>query len=406
MQSSRSARTPRRSRSIFRLPMLVDLFLRFKEREEIFTDGTIEAVLSAYSIPVKLKYDCPPASKFGHDLPLWKTATSNFLKIVKECVPPMQTLGSAIPDEHIEGIWRQVLDVFRGGILADCSATEAFPLEKQEEEENFDLALIGALEIDVVPHLGEKRVPDALVGQLARVLQQGSRLYESELGSNPHSPVSSSGSRDFEKIEMDGQYENGSTQSGALVPRERFSYWCFDLLFLICSNTTKDQESSRRRLAALSLPSLLTRCRTVMVGYVADEALRGNLPFPRAREDELLYVLRKLLELRLWPGSLWAAMSDEPSSFAVEQPAIDASLSPSLLIADAVKRSSIAHLFHFYPVLCEIASIPRKTPSTWVLSRAVDRDSSLEGDEAIELDARVLARECLKEVGKEMGVRH
>lgn len=180
-------------------------------------------------------------------------------------------------------------------------------------------------------------MPDALVGQLAKALQQGSRLYESELSSNPHSPVSSSGSREFEKIEMDGQYD-GSTQSGALVPRERFSYWCFDLLFLICSNTTKgmnscrsgysnltwlcfpDQEPSRRRLAALSLPSLLTRCRTVMMGYVADEALRGNLPFPRAREDELLYVLRKLLELRLWPGSLWAAMSEEPSSFAVEQP--------------------------------------------------------------------------------------
>ncbi|KAJ7664366.1 hypothetical protein DFH06DRAFT_322458 [Mycena polygramma] len=388
------------------MPMLVDLYLRFKEREEIFVDGTIEAVLSAYSIPVKLKYDCPPASKFGHDLPLWKTATSNFLKIVKECVPHMQTLGTVIPDEHIEGIWRQVLDVFRGGILADCSATETFPLEKQEEEENFDLALIGALEIDVVPHLGEKRVPDPLVAQLAKVLQHGSRLYEAELGSNPHSPVSSSGSREFEKIEMDGQYENGSTQSGALVPRERFSYWCFDLLFLICSNTTKDQEPSRRRLAALSLPSLFSRCRTVMVGYVADEALRGNLPFPRAREDELLYVLRKLLELRLWPGSLWAALSEEPSSFAVEQPAIDASLSPSHLIADAVKRSSVAHLFHFYPVLCEIASIPRKTPSTWVLPRAAGRSSSSEDDEAIELDARVLARECLKEVGREMGVRH
>ncbi|KAJ6632164.1 hypothetical protein B0H10DRAFT_1976381 [Mycena sp. CBHHK59/15] len=387
------------------MPMLVDLFLRFKDRAEIYIDGTLEAVLSAYSIPVKLKYDCPPASKFGHDLPLWKTATSNFLRIVKECALPMQTLGDGIPDEHIEGIWRQVLDVFRGGILADCSTAEAFSLDVQEAEENFDLALIAALEIDVVPHLGDKRVPDSLVGQLAKVLHHGSRLYEAGLASGPHSPVSSSGSREFEKIEMDGLYEHGTTQSGALVPRERFSYWCFDLLFLICSDTTKDQESSRRRLAALSLLSLLNRCRTVMVGYVADEALRGNLPFPRAREDELLYVLRKLLELRLWPGSLWAAVSEQPSTYAVEQPSIDASLSPSLLIADAVKRSSVAHLFHFYPVLCEIASIPRKTPSSWVLSRAADASASLGDGEAIELDARVLARECLKEVGKEMGVR-
>ncbi|KAJ6531650.1 hypothetical protein DFH09DRAFT_1409114 [Mycena vulgaris] len=87
------------------MPMLVDLFLRFKAREEIYIDGTIEAVLSAYSIPVKLKYDCPPASKFGHDLPLWKTATSNFLRVVKECVLPMQTLGDVVPDEHIEAFF-------------------------------------------------------------------------------------------------------------------------------------------------------------------------------------------------------------------------------------------------------------------------------------------------------------
>ncbi|KAJ6451515.1 hypothetical protein C8R47DRAFT_998435, partial [Mycena vitilis] len=103
--SNAMAQTPRKRITYIALakrtmPMLVDLFLRLKKREEIFIDGTIEAVLSAYSIPVKLKYDCPPASKFGHDLPLWKTATSNFLKIVKECVPHMQTLGTG--ERHLQ----------------------------------------------------------------------------------------------------------------------------------------------------------------------------------------------------------------------------------------------------------------------------------------------------------------
>lgn len=98
-----------------------------------------------------------------------------------------------------------------------------------------------------------------------------------------------------------------------------------------------DQEDSRRRLAALSLSSLLNRCRTTLVGYVADEALRGNLPFPRfvhmpsspgkpftssfrAKEEQLLYVLRKILGLRLWPGSLWAALSDNPTQYCLKQP--------------------------------------------------------------------------------------
>ena len=74
------------------------------------------------------------------------------------------------------------------------------------------------------------------------------------------------------------------------------------------------------------------------MGYIADESLRGNLPFPRfvfhkqltlkiifmsisrAREDELIYVLRKLLNLRLWPGSLWASLSDDPTEHCINQP--------------------------------------------------------------------------------------
>ena len=33
------------------MPRLAELFLRFKERDEIFVDGTVEAVLSAYAVP-------------------------------------------------------------------------------------------------------------------------------------------------------------------------------------------------------------------------------------------------------------------------------------------------------------------------------------------------------------------
>ncbi|KAF9033039.1 hypothetical protein BDZ89DRAFT_1036881 [Hymenopellis radicata] len=363
------------------MPLLVDLFVKYRDMAEIYVDGTLESVLSAYSIPVKLKYDCPAASKFGKD-------------------PPFGRRPRQIPDERIEGIWRQVIDVFRGGILADCAPAEEFPLDVQEAEENFDLALISSLEIDVVPHFGDSRLPDILVAQLAKILQRGSRLYESEGRglSRSGSPVGSlRNSQDYVKVDV--SVGHGSTDSGLLLPRERFSYWCFDLLFLICSDTTKDQEQSRKRLAALSLPSLLHRCKMTMEAYVADESLRGNLPFPRAREDELLYVLRKLLELRLWYGSLWAALSETPSQHCITQPSLDTTLTPSLLIADAVKRSSVGHLFHFYAVLCEIASIPRKTPSVWTMAGQADLDGAV-----VQLDARDLSRKCLKEVGREMGV--
>lgn len=150
----------------------------------------------------------------------------------------------------VVGFWRTgELKWITPGMGANLStihstAAESFSLDIQEAEENFDLALVAALEIDVVPYLGDGRVPDFLVSQLGKVLQQGSQVYEYDgLSSSSSTPGSPSGnsqsSSGFEKIDIDGYREKGSTEFGSVVPRERFSYWCFDLLFLICSDTTK-----------------------------------------------------------------------------------------------------------------------------------------------------------------------
>ncbi|PPQ87390.1 hypothetical protein CVT24_000252, partial [Panaeolus cyanescens] len=73
----------------------------------------------AYSIPIKLKYDCPAPSKFDKDQPLWKTATTCFLRVIKDATSGLQKMDKEIPDERVEGIWRQLLDAYKGGILAD-----------------------------------------------------------------------------------------------------------------------------------------------------------------------------------------------------------------------------------------------------------------------------------------------
>lgn len=78
-------------------------------------------------------------------------------------------------------------------------------------------------------------------------------------------------------------------------------------------------------------------------------------------------------------------------------PDVEPSLRGGALVADAVRRSPRAHLYHFYGILCEIASMPGKPPSIWVES-----DSAT--GVALELDARQLARQALKDIGREMGV--
>lgn len=95
--------------------------------------------------------------------------------------------------------------------------------------------------------------------------------------------------------------------------------------------------------------------------------------------------------------------------------ALDMKMGASLMVSDAVKRSPLAHLFYFYPVLCEIASLPGKTPSAWI-RQTTGRSLSNGGGQyqngvaggmvdgvVVEIDARGLAKKCLRLVGKEMG---
>ncbi|GJJ14425.1 hypothetical protein Clacol_008689 [Clathrus columnatus] len=375
------------------MPMIVDWYLKFKDTADIYADGTVETILSAYSIPIKLKYDCPPSSKSGSDLPLWKTATTCFLRIVKECSFRIGKFGANISDAHIEA-----------------------------SEENFDLSVLATLEIDIIPHLGsDPRIPDNVIGSFGKALERASMISVEEEEED----------RSAIEYDLDGLKTvngnghvavEGRSRQPPVVPRERFSYWCLDLLFLICSDVAKDRESSRRRVAALCLPSLLKRCSTVLANYVADCKLRKDIPVPRHIEEELLYVLRKLLETKLWSGTLWAALQEKPSEVANVQPAFDLSLSLPEIMQLTAQRSTMAHLFHFYPVLLEIAVLPNKPATLWMMPSLSDvgETTTIEVQgvsskasfshigvnlggkaEAVEVDSRKLAGECLALIGKE-----
>jgi hypothetical protein len=81
-----------------------------------------------------------------------------------------------------------------------------------------------------------------------------------------------------------------------------------------------------------------------------------------------------------------------------------------------VKRSTKAHLFHFYDVFCEIIAIPRRPPSVWVYVPHGDEPSThvhswgaitlgeISEGKAVEIDSRTLAKQCLKELRPEMGI--
>lgn len=99
------------------------------------------------------------------------------------------------------------------------SAAESLPLDVQDAEENFDLALLSTLEVDVLPHLGSERIPDYVITQFARILYAASALH-------------ADGARE-DGASVDEGY--ATTESSQAVPRERLAYWAFDLLVLVCA---------------------------------------------------------------------------------------------------------------------------------------------------------------------------
>jgi hypothetical protein len=147
------------------------------------------------------------------------------------------------------------------------SVTTTLQLDEQEADENFDFSVIASLENEVVPHLGDPRLSDEVVMKLGQILQRGSMIYELEemvisTSGSSMSTLPASDSRELgsvsslvESVNIDTQYpELGSTQPGKTVPRERYSYWCLNLLFSVCSEEHKGLLS--RFLVQTSLHSL------------------------------------------------------------------------------------------------------------------------------------------------------
>ena len=148
------------------------------------------------------------------------------------------------------------------------SIIETMSQDKRDADELFDQALLSALRLDVVPHLGHVTVPGAVITQFVKVLAKASQICAPD-ADDPESIAA-------------------TTQNYPTVPRERFAYSCFDLLFELCSDipSTDDCKLERvqesRRVGAIALLPLIMRCRSVLSTFVADEELRGSIPFSRS----------------------------------------------------------------------------------------------------------------------------
>ena len=155
------------------------------------------------------------------------------------------------------------------------SVIESWSREDRDAEELFDQALLHTLKEDVIPRIGHQTVPDEVISQIVKVLSRASQVAVPS----------------FDSIDSKVR---GTVKDYPVVPRERFAYSCFDLLLTLCRNQEIEgsgeitrQEvtlNELRRVGSLAVLPLITRCRSVLSTFIADEELHGSIPFSRYPE--------------------------------------------------------------------------------------------------------------------------
>lgn len=346
-------------------PRLVSLMEKFHNRPEVYNHGAVPKALSSLRAPLRLKYKCPAASKHGSAPPLWKTASITFLTIIKLCLPSLAHLGNSISQSAFEGFWKEMVETFSSALLADCQSELLLELSQQQAAENFDLAFVASLELDVLPSLGHPRVPDKIIRSLGIAVQSASRLYHLDLGTDNIRVAPASIQNNFQvTVENQGNCrfiddftaqvrENLCSTTADVLrrPRERFIFWCFDLMFVFCSPDNSTLEKHGKRVASIWFPILLTRCIAAIKAYVVDAPIRGTVPFDRLRDEEIMYILRGLLTHSFWDECLTLSLDGERFP---GPPKLDPSWPREKLLPVILSQTPNAHFLCLQPLLIDL----------------------------------------------------
>lgn len=90
------------------------------------------------------------------------------------------------------------------------------------------------------------------------------------------------------------------------------SKYCLNNLFELCrfqlaQTTSKESDSDkriheiRRKIAIITTPVLINRCRDTLKKYANDEQKSGQMSLPRQRVSEVVFILEKLRQLDCYP---------------------------------------------------------------------------------------------------------
>lgn len=236
--------------SKYSMSVLAETFQQHAMEAELYKRGTVESILGAYAIPIKLKYDCPPPSKFGDDRPLWQTALVNGVLVIENVIHHLPLV-----EAREEAIWSVIMDILTGTLLAETD--NSIEPAKLEEDEAFVMPLLGRLEAAIMPRIGDDAVPERIRTRLAELLRKASVLYHT-----------------------DGLAEGGTLAPAIPAVDEQLRMWALNWL-ISCAGADDGRHKTAKAVQRACSPILLDRFRSVLQRFLDDGKLRGHMPFPR-----------------------------------------------------------------------------------------------------------------------------
>ncbi|KAF7562903.1 hypothetical protein G7046_g1210 [Stylonectria norvegica] len=344
------------------MKILETLTLSHFSDRDVYESGAFSDALTAICKPIVLKYRFPTITKSTQP---WRLATSAALVILEATLPQLSLLE--IPRDVTQNIWSIIVNIADGIISADVkwAAIET----NFADDEAFDIASFHKLRELIIPSLGAEAVSDKARKAYAESLFKTSIIHAP-------SPVEESIINGTHEAGLSALYlpRPGRTISIPPAKRSRMSYVACDELFSLISaeqhtiviqpptpkfpafkNTHLNEAPAALhiRIASTAAPFLILRCALTLRAYIADQPLRGKMPQPLSQRKELLWMLRKLVDLKSESGAI-----------------------PELRGVDSENRK---HLLRLYPLMV--------------------RASAVVGDEKV----LGLLREALEVVGGEFG---
>ena len=253
---------------------------------KIHTSGALSDGIKALALPIHLKYQWRLE---GKEPLTWQKATTTTVSILSAAIPVIRQMHSN--DINIS-FWEEILGSCDAIISADISSCDVPSRILQDED--FDIEAYTNIRYLLTLALGSTTVTDQLRRIYIDSIFKNSIIHEAHPDDLPRTSRDALAGLQSQHI--------GRVKDLPPNPRINMSYVLLDELFDLVA--VHDGSPERIRLAQAAAPFLILRVGIVLKAYILDHPLRGRMPQPMSQKREMLYILRKLVELDSEPSAI------------------------------------------------------------------------------------------------------